>query len=115
MAIFIRYKDTLDDFINNSNVKSLDRPRAIDKRSRTSLWSESSPMEAGPQLLKGNLLDKDLSDNLLRLATQIRNSLVHQRHDVAPLASSSRRAMNGKDQRSRGDEKRRKGATDRKG
>ncbi len=94
-AIFNKYKDTLDNFIDSSDIKSpnwLDSPdrlRLIDKGSR------NTPRFRGgsPTLLKENRLDKDILVTLLELAPKIRTSQVYQHHDIASLSLKSGRAQ----------------------
>lgn len=54
MAISSRYKDTLDDFIDSSNVKSL--PEPIDRRLRNALRSRGD----STGFLKEKYLDEDI-------------------------------------------------------
>ena len=63
VAISNRYKNTLDDLIDRSDVKSPDPPKPMKKRSRNALKSEGSPI----RLLEGDCLDKDVSDKSLQL------------------------------------------------
>ena len=85
VAIPNKYKDTLDDLIDSSDVKSLDRLRPIDKGSHNAPKSEGSPMG----LLEGDRLNKDVSDRSSWLAPKTEDSKVHQHHDVAPLGLKS--------------------------
>lgn len=70
MAICNRYKDTLDHFINNSDIESPNSPGLIDKRSRNTPKSEGSLTG----VLEGNYLDKDVSDRSSWLARKTGDS-----------------------------------------
>lgn len=61
MAISNKYKNTLDNFINNSDTKSLDWPGLIDKGSHNMPKSKSSLTI----FLEEYCLDKDISITLL--------------------------------------------------
>lgn len=89
MAIFYRYKNTLDDFIDSSNAKSLDWPRLIDKRLRNASRSEGSLTG----LLEGDWLDKDISDRSFQLALKTGDSQMHQRHEVVLFNFKSGRSQ----------------------
>ena len=62
--IFNRYKDTLDDLIDSSDLESSNQAGPIDGRFCNSPMSEGSLAD----LLEENCLDEDLSDRLSRLA-----------------------------------------------
>lgn len=87
VAIPNRYKDTLDDFIDISDTKSLewldflDRLEQIDKRSYNALRSKSSLMT----LSNEDYLDNNVMVMLLKLMSLIRESKVHQCYDVVPF------------------------------
>ncbi len=97
-AIPKKYKDTLDDFINSSDMKfpdkpdSPDWPRLIDKGSRNAPKSKDD----SPTLLEEDRLDKDVP---LELAPKIQASQVHERHDIVPLGPKSGRTQYGSSQR----------------
>ena len=80
VAIPNQYKDTLDDFIDSSDSKSLDWAGPIDKRSRNAPMSKDSSAD----LSKRDCLDKDLPDRSLRLAPKTEDSQVRQRRIVTP-------------------------------
>lgn len=61
MIIFNQYKDTLNDFIDNLDPKSLDLAGLIDKRFRNILKSKKNLIN----LLERNYFYKDLLDRLL--------------------------------------------------
>lgn len=65
-----QYKDTLDDFINNSNLESPDWARPIDVRTCNSSNSKASLAD----LLERNYLDEDVLDRSLRLVPKTKNS-----------------------------------------
>ena len=60
MAIFNKYKNTLDDLIDSSNAESPNWPGPIDKGSRNASRSENSLTE----LLEKDCLNKNVSDKL---------------------------------------------------
>lgn len=65
--------NTLDNFINSSNLKSPDRLGPIDKELRNASRSENSSMG----LLEGDDIEKDVSDRLAWWALETRNFHMH--------------------------------------
>ena len=70
VAIPNQYKDTLDDFIDSSDLWSPDWARLIDKRSHNALISESSSTD----LSKGDCLNKDLLNRSSQFAPKTKYS-----------------------------------------
>ena len=101
MAILNRYKDTLYEFINSLDAKSLDRPELIDKRSYNALKSQGSWTDP----LKRNYLNKDISDKSSWLTPKTGDSQVYQCHDVAFFDSKNRKSQYKKVQRGKKDMK----------
>lgn len=63
VTIFNQYKDTLDDFINSSDLKFLSKTELIDKRFyNTFIFNDSLA-----DLSEGDCLNKNLPDRLLWL------------------------------------------------
>ena len=96
VAIFNRYKDTLDDFIDSSDPESL--PGPIDER------SQNTPRSRGGStgLPEKDRLDEDYvsaSDKSPQLAAKTGNFQLHQRYDVAPLNPKKGSAQYEKGQR----------------
>lgn len=79
MAIFNKYKDTLDNFIDNSDPESLNKVRLIDERSYNVPRSENSLTD----LWEGDCLDEDILDRSSRLAPKTENSQMRQCYVVA--------------------------------
>lgn len=69
MAIPNRYQDTLDDFINSSDVESSNWVGSINKRSRNLPQSKNSLI----RLLERDCLDKNVLDRSLWLALKIKH------------------------------------------
>lgn len=94
VAIPNKYKNTLDDRINNSDINSLDQPNfpdllgLIDKR----LPNMPRSRNGLSTLLKKESLDEDI---------EIPDSQVHQYYDIASLDPKSWRVQYGKSQRGR--------------
>ena len=82
VAIPNRYKDTLDNLIDNSDPESPDRAGPIDERSCNVPISGGSLADRS----EGDCLDKDLPDKSSQLEPKIENSQVRQRRVVAPWA-----------------------------
>lgn len=79
--IFNRYKNTLDDFINSSDIESLDSLKQSDKESCNTSRSKSSLIN----LSKEDCLDKNILDMPLGLAAEIENSQIPQYYDIQIL------------------------------
>ena len=88
MAICNGYKDTFNNLLDNSDTKSLDWLRPINKRLHNTLISENSLT----RLLKGDYLDKNILDRSLQLMPQIRDSEVYQPHDITIFGLKSGRS-----------------------
>ena len=79
MAIPNKYKDTLDDLIDSSDIKSPDHPNSpnrqglIDKGSRNVLKSRNS----SPTFLEEDYLNEDILITSLEPAPKIQNFQVH--------------------------------------
>lgn len=82
VAIFTQYKDTLDDFIDNSNLESLVLAGSIDKKSYNVPISKSSSID----LFKEEYLDENLLNMSSQLTPKIEDSLVRQSRVIAPQA-----------------------------
>ncbi len=95
MAILNKYKDTLDDFIDSSDIESPDylnfpnRPRLIDK----GLHNVPKSRSGSPTFLEEDCLDKDISITLLVTAPKIQDSQVYQCYNIATLSAKSGRAQ----------------------
>ena len=93
MAIFNKYKDTLDNLINSSDIKFSDYPNflnwpeLIDKRSQNALKSRSGISH----FLEDDYLDKDILIMLLEPALKIEDSLVYQCYNIAILGPKNKR------------------------
>ena len=70
MAISNRYKNTLDDLIDSSDVQSPNRVGPIDERSCNDPMSERSSAD----LLEEDYLHENLPDRLSRLAPKTKDS-----------------------------------------
>ncbi len=114
IAIPNKYKNTLDDLIESSDIESQDRPdspdwpRLIDKGSRNALQSR----DGSPTLLEEDCLDEDVP---LEPTPKIQASQVHERHDVTPLGPKNRRAQYGNSQKGGEDGKGTKGGENGRG
>ena len=93
VTISNQYKDTLDDFIDILDPKSLDRVGPINERSRNTPMFESSLAD----FFKGDCLNENLPNRLSQLVPKTENSQVRQHCVVAPQAGY------GKSQRGRKD------------
>lgn len=69
VAIPNRYKNTLNNLIYNSDVKSLDQSRQIDKRLYNAPRSKGSSI----RFLKKDCLSKNILNRLLQLMPKIRD------------------------------------------
>lgn len=88
MTIFNRYKDPLDNLIDNSNPKSPDRPKLIDEGSRNLLRSAGN----STGLLEGGCLNKDVSNcQSARRAPETRDFQLHKYCNVVPFDPMSKR------------------------
>ena len=91
-AILNKYKDTLDDLIDSSDIESPDQPDypawpgLIDKRSRNACRLRGG----SPTLSEDDHLDEDVP---VTSAPKIRASQVHQPHDIAPYDPKSGKAQ----------------------
>ena len=106
-AIFNKYKDTLDNLIDSSNIESPDYPdssnwlRLIDK----GLYNTLKSKDGSPTFLEEDCLDEDISITSLEPTSKIQDSQVHQCHDVAILGAKNGRAQYGKSQQGEEDGK----------
>lgn len=87
MAIPNRYKDTLYDFIDSSNLKFSDWLGLIDKRSHNKFRSKDSLAD----LMEEDYWHKDVSNRSSWLALKIKDFQVCQHYDVAPFGLKSGR------------------------
>lgn len=101
MVIPNKYKDTLDNFIDGSDLESLDHPGPINEGSRNARRSENS----STRLLKGGHLDENVSDKSTCWAHETEDSQVHQHHNVALFGLKSKRVQYGKCERDEEDGK----------
>lgn len=85
VAIPNKYKNILDDFIDNSDIMFPDCQRPIDKESYNVSRSENSLIG----LLERDCLDQDLLHLLLGLALKTPNFQVYQCYDVIILDPKS--------------------------
>ena len=99
MAISNKYKDTLDDLIDSSDIEFPDHPdssnwlRLIDIKG-----SRNTPKfrDGSPTFLEKDCLDENILIMSLEPAPKIRDSQVHQCHDIATLSAKNGRAQYGK-------------------
>lgn len=93
--IFNRYKGTLDDLIDTSDIKSLaqpyslDLPELIDKRLCNAFRSRNGSQTFSNE----DCLNDDISVVLLELASTIRDSKVYPRNDIAFFGPKSGRVQ----------------------
>ena len=93
MAIPNKYKDTFDDLIDSSDIKSSDhpdspnRPELIDKELHNVPKSKNSLLT----FLEEDHLDKNISITSLEPTPKIQDSQVHQCHNIATLGTKSER------------------------
>lgn len=80
VTISNRYKDTLDDHINSSDLESQDQARPINERSHITPMSEGSLAN----LSKENSLNKNLSHRSSWLMPKIEDSQLRQCCVIAP-------------------------------
>lgn len=101
MTICNIYKSTLDEFINNSDTKSPDRPNSPDRLRLIDKGSYNEPRSRGgsPTLLKEDYLYEEVPIISLEPASKIQSSQVHQHYDVTPFDPKSGRAQYGNGQR----------------
>ena len=85
VAIPNQYKNTLDDFIDNLDLKLPDWAGPIDEKSRNAPMSENSLAD----FLGKDCLDEDLLDKLSQLAPKIGDLKVHQHCVIAPRVRKS--------------------------
>ncbi len=114
VAIPNKYKDTLNDLIDNSDTESPDRPDSPDRPGLIDKGSRNAPRSRGssPTLSEEDRLDEDVQ---LEPAPKIRAFQMHERHDVTPLGPKSGRAQYGNSQRGREDRKGKRGGENGKG
>lgn len=107
MAILNKYKDTLDDFINNSNTESLDQPKSLDwlKPIDKETCNASRTQDASLSFLEKNCMDKDVLVTSLELAPKTQDCQVYKCCHIIPLVLKSERAKYGKSQKNRLDGK----------
>ena len=117
-AIPNKYKDTLDNLINSSDIEFSDYPNSpnwpglIDtKRSRNAPKFKNG----SPTFLKKDCLDEDISITLLEPVPKICDFQVHQHYNVATFGVKSERVQYGKGQQDGKDEKGKKGGEDGEG
>lgn len=98
VAIFNRYKNTLDDFIDSLNSESPDWQKLIDERSYNTLSSASNLMG----LLERDFLDKNISNCWWTQRTpKMKNFQVHQYCNIAPFSLKIKKEHYKKDKRDR--------------
>ena len=106
-AIYNKYKNTLDDLINNSNTKSPDHlnslnwSRLIDKGS----YNASKSKNRLPTFLEADCLSGNISITSLEPIPKIWDFQMHQRHNVATFDAKSERTQYKKNQQGREDRK----------
>lgn len=88
-AIYNKYKDPLDDLIDNLDEESPNRPKLLDKGSRNIRFKNSSISH-----LEGDcrLDSKDVWDLSLELEPKTRDFQVHQCHNIALFGLKNERA-----------------------
>lgn len=109
-----RYKDTLNDLIDSSNIESSDWPNSSD---RTGLINKGScntfrPSDGSSTLSKDDRLHDNISVTSLELMSRIQDFIIYQHHDVITFSPKSRRAQYRKGQRDRENRKGERGGED---
>ena len=78
VIFFNKYKDTLDDFINSSNLESLNQSRLINKKLCNTPRFKASLIE----LLERFYLNENISDSLAWQILETRNFQVYQHRNI---------------------------------
>ena len=119
MAIPNKYKDTLDDLIDSSNIESSDQPESPDWLGPIDKGKYNSPKFRGTSSSlfeeEKNCLDEDVLVTSLELASKTQHPLVYKRYDVALLGPKSGRAQYRKGQREGENGKDKSGGENRRG
>ena len=112
-----KYKDTLDDLIDNSDIESLNQPESPDRPGSIDKGTRNSPSSRGASssFLEKDCLGEDVSVIALERVPKTRDSQLYKRHNVALLGPKSRRVQYGEGQRGWEDGKDKKGRENRKG